>query len=76
MYHPTYAWLVFNWYKDGWWLGNTSCILESSVVPENIEEVLRTSLVFDLTPTIEDEQKDIPNQGNIVSKVYCGINRV
>ena len=70
MYHPTYAWMFFNWYRNGWWLGNTSCILESSVVPENIEEVMRTSLIFDHSPRIEDEQKDKPNQGNIVSTAY------
>ena len=59
--------MFFNWYRDDWWLANTSCILESSVVPQNIEEIMRTSLIIDPTPRIEDEYKDKLNQGNIVS---------
>lgn len=64
MYHPTYAWMFFNWYLDEWWLGNSSCIVHDS---ESLERVVRDSLVFDHYPRIEEEYKDKPNQGNIVS---------
>lgn len=67
MYHPTYAWMFFNWYLDNWWLGNSSCIKDGSVKGESLEKVVRTSLVFDQYPRIKDEHKDDLNQGNIVS---------
>ena len=67
MYHPMYAWILFNWYKDGWWMANTSCVIENSIDISKIEGVLINSLVFDHSPRIEDEYKDKINQGNIVS---------
>ena len=67
MYHPTYAWLFFGWYPKNWWSVNTSCTIENSIPPENLERIVRTSLAFDHSPTIEDEDKDKLNQGNIVS---------
>lgn len=67
MYHPTYAWMFFNWYEDDWWLANSSCISDGSVNKGSIESVLETSLVFDHYPRIEDERKDELNQANIVS---------
>ena len=66
MYHPTYAWMFFNWYLDDWWLANTSCI-NASVKGENLERVITNSLVFDHYPRIEGEDKDKPNQGKVVS---------
>ena len=66
MYHPNYAWMFLNWYKNGWWLANSSCTIESSIDPTNLERIVKSSLVFDHFPRIEDERKDEPNQGNIV----------
>lgn len=67
MYHPTYAWMFFNWYLDHWWLANSSCTGKGLVKGENLERVVETSLVFDHYPRIEDEHRDEPNQGNVVS---------
>ena len=67
MYHPTYAWMFFNWYLDNWWLANSSCVLDGSVEGESLEKVVTNSLVFDHYPRIEEEHKDQLNQGNIVS---------
>ena len=66
MYHPNYAWMVFNWYRNGWWLADTSCTIESSIDPTSLEKVVESSLAIDHFPRIEDEHKDVPNQGNIV----------
>ena len=65
MYHPTYAWMFFNWYLDDWWL-NGSC-LNGLVKGENLDRVMTSSLVFDHYPRIEEQHKNITNQGNIVS---------
>jgi len=69
MYHPTYAWMFFNWYLDNWWIANSSCTIDDdgSVKGEISERVIRTSLIFDHYPRIEEEHKNEPNQGNIVS---------
>ena len=66
MHHPEYAWMFFNWWKIGWWLANSSCTIESSIDPTSLEKIVKSSLVFDHFPRIEDERKDEPNQGNIV----------
>lgn len=58
--------MFFNWYKNGWWLPNSSCTIESSIDPTSLEEIVKSSLVFDHFPRIEDERKDEPNQANIV----------
>ena len=73
MFHPTYAWMIFNWYLDDWWRNNSgtpgSCIRNGSVQVENLERVLRNSLVLDHLPRIEDEYADQTNVGNIVSNI-------
>lgn len=69
MFHPTYAWMFFNWYLDGWWMiNNSSCIMDGSVKTKDLEMVLRTSLILDHYPRIEDEYADERNVGNIVSQ--------
>ena len=71
MYHPTYAWMFFNWYLDNWWLANSSCILDGSVNRESLERVVRNSIIFDHYPRLEDEQRDKVNKANIVSLISC-----
>ena len=71
MYHPTYAWMFFNWYLDNWWLANSSCVLDGSVQQESLARVVRNSIVFDHYPRLEDEQRDITNRANIVSPIGC-----
>lgn len=46
---------------------NSSCTIASSIDPANLERIVKTSLIFDHFPIIEDKYKDVPNQGNIVS---------
>ena len=68
MFHPTYAWIFFNWYRDKFWIAdNPSCLMDKSAQPEDLERVLRTSLVMDQWPTVEDDEGDELNVGNIVS---------
>ena len=68
MFHPTYVWMFFNWYLDNWWLINdSSCIMDGSVKPQDLEHVLRTSLILDHYPRIDDEHANDQNVGNIVS---------
>ena len=44
--------------------------MDGSVKAEDLERVLRTSLILDHYPRIEDERVNERNVGNIVSK-YC-----
>lgn len=67
MHYPTYAWMFFNWYLDNWWLANSSCVRDGSVKGKSLERIVRTSLVFDHYPRIEDEHRNKSNQANIVS---------
>ena len=67
MHYPTYAWMFFNWYLDNWWLTNSSCVLDGSVKGKSLERIIKTSLVFDHYPRIEDKHMDRVNQANIVS---------
>ena len=68
MLHPTYAWMFFNWYLEGWWgMDNGSCIVNGSTKAKDLEKVLQTSLVLDHLPRIEDDRADELNVGNIVS---------
>ena len=68
MFHPTYAWMFFNWYLDHWWvIDNGSCIRDGSLKVEDLERVVRNSLVLDHLPRIEDEHANQTNVGNIVS---------
>ena len=68
MFHPTYVWMFFNWYLDNWWLvDNSSCIMGGSVKPQDLERVLRTSLILDHYPRIDDEHANDQNVENIVS---------
>ena len=69
MYHPTYAWMFFNWYLDNWWLTNSSCVLDGSVEGESLEKVVINSLVFDHYPRIEEKRKEELNQGNILVNI-------
>ena len=71
MFHPTYAWMFFNWYLDNWWvINNSSCVMDGSVQATDLERVLRSSLILDHYPRIDDERANEPNVGNIVSS-YC-----
>ena len=70
MLHPTYTWITFNWYTEYWWKDNSSCIRDGSVKIEDLERVLKTSLIVDHYPRIEDEHADEPNVGKIVSNLY------
>ena len=64
MYHPDYAWMFFNWYYGRWWFdAHDSCSEDG----EKLETVVQTSLVFDHYPRIEDERRNEPNTGKIVS---------
>ena len=70
MVHPTYAWMFFNWYLDGWWeTDNGSCLIDGSATAKDLENVLRHSLTLDHLPRIEDECADEKNIGNIVSNL-------
>ena len=68
MFHPTYVWIFFNWYRDKFWMvDKPSCLMDKSAQPKDLERVLRTSLVMDQLPTVEDDEGDKLNVGNIVS---------
>ena len=68
MFHPTYAWIIYNWYRDNFWVtDNPSCIMDGSAKPEDLERVLRTSITLEQFPIIADEQRDEQNVGKIVS---------
>ena len=70
MFHPTYAWMFINWYLDHWWvIDNGSCVRDGSVQAEDLERVLRNSLLLDHMPRIEDERADQPNIGKVVSNI-------
>ena len=70
MFHPTYAWMFFNWYFDHWWVvDNGSCVRDGSVKVEDLEKVLNNGLVLDHLPRIEDERADQPNIGKVVSNI-------
>jgi len=49
---------------------NSSCTKDGSVEIKDLERVLRTSLIVDHYPRIEDELADEPNVGKIVSNLY------
>ena len=63
--------MFFNWYLDNWWLVNSSCILDGSVQRESLARVVKTSIVFDHYPRLEDEHRDKANKANIVSLIGC-----
>ena len=68
MFHPTYAWMFFNWYLNGWWMiDSSSCVMDGSVRVKDLQQVLRNSLILDHYPRIEDERTNERNVGNIVS---------
>ena len=74
MYHPKYAWMFFNWYSGRWWYDEVnSCSTDEA---EKLEEVIETSIVFDHYARIEDDRRDEPNIGNIVSINYKNIKHV
>ena len=63
--------MSFNWFLDNWWVTyKPSCIADGSVKPEDLDMLIRTSLILEHFPNIEDERVDEPNVGNIVSN-YC-----
>ena len=72
MFHPTYAWMFFNWYLNGWWMiDSSSCVMDGSARVKDLQQVLRNSLILDHYPRIEDERTNERNVGNIVSnKTY------
>ena len=56
MFHPTCAWILFNWYRDNFWVADRpSCIMDGSVKPIDLE---RTSITLEQFPRIEDEHVD------------------
>lgn len=67
MYYPDYVWMFFNWYSDNWWMLNSSCIMDGSAQIKDLEKVVKTSIVLDHYPRIEDEDVNKTNIGNIVS---------
>ena len=68
MFHPTYAWMFYNWYLNGWWKNeNVSCIMDHSVNAASLQRVLRNSLILDHLPRIEDTRANDKTVGNIVS---------
>ena len=70
MFYPNYVWMFFNWYLDNWWLAKSSCTQNGQVQSEDLERIVRTSLVLDHYPRIEDKDADKPNVGKIVSAIY------
>ena len=66
MFYPDYVWMFFNWYLDNWWLGESSCT-KNGLPAENLEKLLKDSIVLDHYPRIEDEDADKLNVGKIVS---------
>ena len=50
-------------------IDNSSCVMDGSVKVEDLDRVLRNSLILDHYPRIEDENANEKNVGNIVSKV-------
>ena len=63
--------MSFNWFLENWWVTyKPSCIADGSVKPEDLDMLIRTSLILEHFPNIEDERVDEPNVGNIVSN-YC-----
>ena len=72
MFHPTYAWMFFNWYLNNWWLiDHSSCVMDGSVKARDLERVLQTSLILDHYPRIDDTRANDRNVGNIVSNYIC-----
>ena len=70
MFHPTYAWMFFNWYLDNWWvIDNGSCVMDGSVNVKDLERVLRNGLVLDHLSRIEDDRADELNVGKVVSNI-------
>jgi len=51
-------------------MDDSSCTRDSSVKIKDLERVLKTSLIVDHYPRIEDEHADEPNVGKIVSNLY------
>ena len=56
--------MFFNWYSGRWWFDEYGSCSEDG---EKLETVVRTSLVFDHYPRIEEDLKNEPNIGKIVS---------
>ena len=70
MFHPTYAWILFNWYRDNFWVTDEpSCIKDGSATPKDLERVLRTSITLEQFPFIDDGRVDEQNVGNVVSNL-------
>ena len=67
MFYPDYVWIFFNWYLDDWWLAESSCTKNGKVSSKNLERLVKTSLVLDHYPRIEDKDANKSNVGNIVS---------
>lgn len=66
MFYPEYVWMVFSWYLHHWWLAKSSCA-KHHIQAKKLERLVRTSLVFDHYPRMEDEDADKLNVGGIVS---------
>ena len=63
--------MFFNWYLGDWWAPkNGSCLADDSVEPEDLANLVKSSLSLDHFPRIEDERVDERNVGNIVSN-FC-----
>lgn len=66
MFYPEYVWIFFNWYLDDWWLSNSTCV-KNGLPAKNLEKIVKTSLVVDHAPRIEEKDVNKTNVGNIVS---------
>jgi len=70
MLHPNYVWIFFYWYSEYWWMTEKNCTMDKSIKAQDLEKIVKTSLIFDHYPRIEDEDTDEINVGNIVSNLY------
>ena len=68
MFYPTYAWVVYNWYPEKWWMNdNSSCIRDRSVKAEDLERLIEHAIILDDNSRIDENRRDELNIGKIVS---------
>ena len=68
MFYPAYAWVVYNWYSEKWWMnGNSSCIRDGSVKAEDLEKLIEHAILLDDNSRIDENRRDEQNIGKIVS---------
>ena len=61
---PNYVWMVHNWYNLDWWRSGSifNCTLDE------IKTVVKSQIVLDHYPRINEGDKDRTNIGGVVSK--------